>query len=143
MEYHKSQQISFLEIADGSEEIEGEHCELNTSALTYGAINEIQIEIRQEAEGLLAKYPQIIFKDEKSVTKTYLVQCQIHMKHNKPIRLPRRNLAPEKRIWFENEIKELRKASIVRPSTSIHAATPGIVAKEEGTWRLAIDYRKI
>ena len=62
-----------MEIVDGPEKVEKDDSELKTDALIYDAINEIQMKIREEVKGLLAKYSQIIFKDEKSATKTYLV----------------------------------------------------------------------
>jgi len=46
---------------------------------------------------LLAKFPQIIFTDEKHATITNLVQCKIYMKNDKPIRSGIRPLGFHKR----------------------------------------------
>src|SRR5262245_26900939 len=65
------------------------------------------------------------------------------MTDQRPIRLKRREFAHNKRVWLEKEIKELLEANIIRPSRSPYAAAPVIVAKKDGTWRFAVDYRKV
>ena len=92
---------------------------------------------------LLEEYKDIIFIDEKLATRTDLVQCKLWMKHDRPIRVKLRPLEQSKREWLRNEIEELLAAGVIRPSRSPYAAAPVIVAKKDGTWRLAIDYRRI
>src|ERR1043165_6966473 len=41
--------------------------------------------LEEKREALLAKFPDIIFKDEKSATITPLVRCKLYPKHNRPI----------------------------------------------------------
>ena len=41
------------------------------------------------------------------------------------------------------EIDELLKAEIIKPSRSSYAIAPVIIDKKDGTWQLAIDYRKV
>src|SRR5262245_55162517 len=65
------------------------------------------------------------------------------MTDKRPIRLKRREFAHNKRIWLEKEIKELLDANIIRPSRSLYAAAPVIVAKKDRTWRFAVDYREL
>src|ERR1044072_2705570 len=99
--------------------------------------------LEEKREALLAKFSNIIFKDEKSATITPLVRCKLYPKHNKPIREGVRNLGFHKRQWLTKEIDELLKAGIIKPSRSPHAVAPVIVDKKDGTWRLAIDYRRV
>ncbi|MDW0176897.1 MAG: reverse transcriptase family protein, partial [Nitrososphaeraceae archaeon] len=54
-----------------------------------------------------------------------------------------RPLGFHKRKWLKNELRELLKAKVIRPSRSPYAAAPVIVEKKDGSYRLAIDYRKI
>src|SRR6266511_1563413 len=65
------------------------------------------------------------------------------MKHDRPIRTKLRPLERTKREWLRKEIEELLEAGVIRPSRSPYAAAPVIVAKKDGSWRLAIDYRRI
>src|ERR1044071_3424914 len=99
--------------------------------------------LEEKREALLAKFPNIIFKDEKSATITPLVRCKLYPKCNRPIREGVRNLGFHKRQWLTKEIDELLKAGIIKLSRSPHAAAPVIVAKKDNTWKLAIDYRRV
>ena len=99
--------------------------------------------IKEEKQKLLALFPGIIFKDEKSTTITPLVQCKLYPKHDRPIWDGTRALGFHKREWLRKEIDELLKAGIIRPSRSPHAAAPVIVQKKDNTYRLAIDYRRV
>src|ERR1043165_3449512 len=99
--------------------------------------------LEEKREALLAKFPNIIFKDEKTATITPLVRCKLYPKHNRSIREGVRNLGFHKRQWLTKEIDELLKAEIIKPSRSPHAAAPVIVNKKDGTWKLAIDYRRV
>src|ERR1044072_2929072 len=99
--------------------------------------------LEEEKQKLLALFPGIVFQDEKSATITPLVHCKLYPKHNRPIRDGVRNLGFHKREWLRNEIDELLKAGIIRPSRSPHAAAPVIVQKKDGTYHLVIDYRRV
>ena len=77
-----------------------------------------EVRKRKLVSQLLKKYRQIIFIDEKSATKTDLVQCKLWMKHDIPIRTKLRPLGHNAREWLRNEIKELLKAEVIRPSRS-------------------------
>src|ERR1044072_3406938 len=85
--------------------------------------------MEEEKQKLLALFPGIIFQDEKSATITPLVRCKLYLKHDRPIRNGTRALSFHKREWLRNEIDELLKAGIIRPSKSPHAAAPVIVQK--------------
>src|ERR1043165_6032035 len=99
--------------------------------------------MEEEKQKLLALFPGIVFQDEKSTTITLLVRCKLYPKHNRPIHDRTRALGFHKREWLRKEIDELLKAGIIRPSRSPHAAAPVIVKKKDGTYRLAIDYRRV
>ena len=99
--------------------------------------------LEEKREALLAKFPNIIFKDEKTATITPLVRCKLYPKHNRPIREGVRNLGFHKRQWLTKEVDELLKAGIIKPSRSPHAAAPVLVNKKDGPLRLAIDYRRV
>lgn len=54
-----------------------------------------------------------------------------------------RPMSYQKREWLKKEIAELIASQVIRPSRSLYAAAPVIVDKKDGTYRLAIDFRKI
>src|ERR1044071_5576661 len=89
--------------------------------------------LEEKREALLKKFPNIIFKNEKSTTITLLVRCKLYPKHNQPIREGVRNLDFHKRQWLTKEIDELLKAGIIKPSRSPHIAALVIVDKKNGT----------
>src|ERR1044072_5619750 len=80
--------------------------------------------LEEKREALLAKFPNIIFKDEKTTTITPLVRCKLYPKHNRPIRAGVCKIGFHKRQWLTKEIDELLKAGIIKPSRSPHAAAP-------------------
>src|ERR1043165_5253706 len=65
------------------------------------------------------------------------------MKNETPIRTRVRPFNPEKRTALQKEVDDLVSAGVIRPSKSIYASAPVLVKKKDGTWRLAIDYRRI
>ena len=85
----------------------------------------------------------MVFTNEKSATKTNLVQCKLWIKISKLIRTWVWPLNPEKRKALQKEIDKLQAVGIVRPLKSIYALAPVLVKKKDGTWRLTIDYRRI
>ena len=92
-----------------------------------------EVRKRELVSQLLKKYRQIIFIDEKSATKTDLIQCKLWMKHDIPIRTKLRPLGHNAREWLRNEIEELLKAGVIRPSRSPYASAPVIVEKKDGS----------
>ena len=53
--------------------------------------------LEEKREALLAKFPNIIFKDEKSAIITPLIRCKLYSKYNRSIREGVRNLGFHKR----------------------------------------------
>src|ERR1044072_5663827 len=97
---------------------------------------------KQRLDRYLEENPNLIFTDERHATKTDLVHCKLWMKNDQPFRTRVRPLSPEKRKALQKEIDELLDAGVIRPSKSVYASAPVLVKKKDGTWRLAIDYRK-
>jgi len=117
-------------------------CNVKESEIPSGQDLEV-VRTKELVSQLLEEYKDIIFIDEKLATRTDLVKCKLWMKHDIPIRVKLRPLEQSKREWLRNEIEELLQAGVIRPSRSPYAAAPVIVEKKDGTWRLAIDYRRI
>src|ERR1044071_4125428 len=97
---------------------------------------------KQRLDRYLEENPKLIFTDERHATKTDLIYCKLWMKNSQPYRTRVRPLNPEKRKALQKEIEELLEAGVIRPSKSVYASAPVLMKKKDGTWRLAIDYRK-
>src|ERR1044071_7020720 len=97
---------------------------------------------KQRLDRYLEENPKLIFTDERHATKTDLVHCKLWMKNDQPFRTRVRSLNPEKREALQKEIDELLEAGVIRLSKSVYASAPVLVRKKDGTWRLAIDYRR-
>src|ERR1044071_9049018 len=153
VEYEKEPQVNNLkcfwtEIIDLEEEADLIRTEDMQETIAYMAQSEMKEEtddpfLEKQKQKLLALFPDIVFQNEKSATITPLVHCKLYLKHDRPIRDGTRALGFHKREWLRKEIDELLKAGIIRPPKSPHAAAPVIVQKKDGTYRLAIDYRRV
>src|ERR1044072_8834597 len=138
--------FSVIRVVEGSEDSE-EQAGWSPALPLANEVNEesspkeepLKERLRKE---LLAKFPRIIFTDEKHATITDRVQCKIYMKNDRPIRSGIRPLGFYKREWLRKEVDKLLKAGVIRPSRSPYAAAPVIVKKKDGSWRFAVDYRE-
>ena len=115
-------------------------CNVKESEIPSGQDPEV-VQTEELVSQIIEEYKDIIFIDKKLATRTDLVKCKLWMKYDIPIRVKLRPLEQSKREWLRKEIDELLEAGVIRPSRSPYAAAPVIVAKKDGTWRLAIDYR--
>ena len=61
----------------------------------------------------------------------------------RPTRDRLRPLTPELRAELEKHIKEMLSSGVLVPSKSAWASVPTFVRKKNGTWRMALDYRRL
>jgi len=127
---------------------EGLSAEILCNAVNETTVSDILLEKefrqgKEQVEAYLERHPGVVFTDEKNATRTDLVQCKLWMKNAKPIRTRVRPLNPKKRTALQKEVDDLLAARVIRPSKSVYASAPVLVKKKNGTWRLAIDYRRI
>ena len=120
-----------IRVVEGSEDSE-EHARWSPILPLANEVNEesslIEEPIKEKLrEELLAKFPRIVFTDEKHATITDRVQCKIYMKNDIPIRSRVQPFGFHKREWLRKEIDELLKAGVIRPLRSPYAAAPVIV----------------
>ena len=98
---------------------------------------------KDQINSYLKKNLEVIFIDEKRATRINLVQCKLQMKTLKPIRTRVCPLNLKKQKALQKEVDELLAAGMVQLLKSIYASAPILVKKKDGTWRLAIDYRRV
>eukprot|EP00921_Rhytidocystis_pertsovi_P015517 GHVQ01024667.1.p1 GENE.GHVQ01024667.1~~GHVQ01024667.1.p1 ORF type:complete len:617 (-),score=19.13 GHVQ01024667.1:117-1967(-) len=63
--------------------------------------------------------------------------------HGRPVRDKLRPLSAQLREELDKQIDALLEAKVIRPSKSPWAAAPVFVSKSDGSWRMAIDYRRV
>lgn len=73
---------------------------------------------------------------------THLVQHEIPVLDNVPVRQRYRRLSPSQYEQVKTHISELLEQGIVRPSCSPYSS-PIVVQKKDGSIRLCVDYRQL
>ena len=62
---------------------------------------------------------------------------------DRPVKDKLRPMSAEMREEMEKQIKELLELKVIRPSKSPWASSPVFVRKADGSWRMALDYRRV
>lgn len=101
---------------------------------------ELKHEQRQEVEALLAEYKDIL---TDLPGRTELVQHEIKLTTNDPIRNKPYQVPYALRDEVRNEIKQMLKMNIIEPSESPYASSIVMVKKPDGSNRMCIDFRKL
>ena len=60
-----------------------------------------------------------------------------------PVVCKQRALSAEMLVEFEKQIEDMLVKGVIRPSKSEWGTVPVFVQKKEGTWRMALDYRRL
>ncbi len=61
----------------------------------------------------------------------------------RPVVSKQREITPEMTIEFEKQITDMLRKGVIRPSKSDYATVPVFVRKADGSWRMALDYRRL
>lgn len=98
---------------------------------------------QQQAVTLLKKYQSIFAKDEADLGCTDLIQHEIPLVDDTPVRQPYRRLLPSQYDMVRTHIKQLLDSQVVRESSSPYASPVVLVQKKDGSIRLCVDYRRL
>lgn len=96
---------------------------------------------QQEVKTLLEKYRQVFSKHDGDIGCTTLVQHQIPLLDEAPVRQRYRRLPPSQFAVVKAHIQDLVDKGVARPSCSPYASPIVVVQKKDGTIRLCVDYR--
>ena len=103
-----------------------------------------EVKLQREAQNalklLLQDYDDVFMKEGEILEGTSLVEHQIELKEDKPLKQPYRNPLAYRQI-ITDEVNDMLKKGIIRPSTSPWASPVVIVRKKDGTIRFCVDYR--
>ncbi|XP_076043873.1 uncharacterized protein LOC143026963 [Oratosquilla oratoria] len=103
-------------------------------------VNHLEPYQRCSLKKLLLKFPSL-FTD--SPRQTELVQHEIKLVSQDPIKLPPYRLNPTKRECLRKEVNSLIDQGIIEPSHSPRSSPCILIPKSNNTYRLEVDYRKV
>lgn len=138
-----------INVSDLSEDLEDESTlpskeenENEDSPSTYGLkIGKLMAEQRARLDLLLALYASL-FQDPKKWGANIRVQHQINLQPGtQPVRMAPRRVPLQQMDSLDAQINELLQKGIIRKSSSPWASPIVLVKKNDGTWRICIDFR--
>ncbi|XP_076031970.1 uncharacterized protein LOC143019877 [Oratosquilla oratoria] len=103
-------------------------------------VNHLEPYQRCSLKKLLLKFPSL-FTD--SPRQTELVQHEIKLVSQDPIKLPPYRLNPTKRECLRKEVNSLIDQGIIEPSHSPWSSPCILIPKSNNTYRLVVDYRRV
>ena len=94
-----------------------------------------------EVDQVLIEHQHVFSTDEDELGECFLEPCQIDTGDALPIKQRPRHLPLSKRHLVEEQIREMEKAGVIRPSSSPWASPIVLLPKKDGTTRFCIDLR--
>ncbi|KAG1928789.1 interleukin-1 receptor accessory protein-like 1-A, partial [Pimephales promelas] len=98
---------------------------------------------QREAKSLLQKYSDTFSCSEAPLGCTDLIEHEIPLIDNTPVRQRYRRLPPSQYDVVKAHIQELLDQGVVKPSCSPYSSPIVVVEKKDGSIRLCVDYRQL
>ena len=102
----------------------------------------LSFEQRKDLQRLIVEYQDVFSKEDNPISSTSLVEHEIHTTGT-PVRLPFRRQNPIVRDIEQQQVKEMLRDEVIRPSTSPWASPVVMVKKKDGSMRFCVDFRKM
>ena len=102
----------------------------------------LSFEQQRDLRRLLDEYKDVFSKEGQPISSTSLVEHEIHTT-GPAIRLPFRRQNPVIRDIEQQQVKEMLRDEVIRPSTRPWASPVVMVKKRDGTMRFCVDFRKM
>ena len=97
---------------------------------------------QEDLHQLLEEYQDVFSKQGDPISSTSLVEHEIHTT-GRPIRQPFRRQNPIIRDIEQQQVKEMLRDGVVRPSSSPWASPVVMVKKKDGSMRFCVDFRQM
>ena len=97
---------------------------------------------QEELRQLLEEYQDVFSKQGDPISSTSLVEHEIHTT-GRPIRQPFRRQNPIIRDTEQQQVKEMLRDGVIRPSISSWASPVVMVKKKDGSMRFRVDFRQM
>ena len=99
-------------------------------------------EQQRDLRKLLQEYQDVFSKQGDPISSTSLVEHEIHTT-GRPIRQPFRRQNPIIREIEQQQVKEMLRDGVIRPSSSPWASPVVMVKKKDGSMRFCVDFRQM
>src|SRR6266540_2618302 len=96
--------------------------------------------IPSEIRRVLDKYLEVISKGDWDIGNCNLVEHEIHLKHDRPIKSPVRYINPRLADWLKGELQKMKEIRVIRKSCSPYASPITIVEvlRSDGKWKIRL-----
>ena len=105
--------------------------------------NHLSLDQQQELQNFLEQHQSAFAKDLSQLGKTNLVQHEIPLESNTPIRQRAYHTAPIEQQFIKEEVENMLKQGLIQPSESPWASPVVLVKKKNRKTRFCVDYRKL
>ena len=97
----------------------------------------------EQLSKLLNQYESLFSKEGERINQTSLTKHYIPTGNNAPLKQRPYRVSLAERLLIKEQVEEMCKDGIVRPSTSPWAAPVVLVKKKDGSPRFCVDYRRL
>ena len=131
------EEVNSREILAYQEETEGESSTAYTEVetihnLTTNPISEERLPtIPKEIQKVIDRYLKVISKGEWDIGYTDLVEHEIHLEYDRPIKRPVRYVNPRLADWLKKELERMEVMQVIRKLCSPYASSITIVEVEK------------
>ena len=105
-------------------------------------LDSLSLEQQRDLRRLIDEYQDVFSKEGNPISSTFLMEHEIHTT-GPPIRLPFRRQNLVVRDIKQQQVKEMFRDEVIRPSTSPWASPVVMVKKKDGSMRFCVDFRKM
>ena len=102
----------------------------------------LSCEQQRDLRQLIREYQDAFSKEGNPISSTFLGEHEIHTT-GPSIRLPFRRQNPVIREIEQQQVKEMLRDEVIRPSASPWASPVVMVKKKDGSMRFCVDFRKL
>ena len=95
---------------------------------------------RGRLEGLIKQYPGVL---SDKLGLTHLMEYEIQLIDNTPVRLPPYRLSPPKMQYLREHIRTLLRDGMIEPSLSNYSSPMFLVPKPGGAYLAVVDFRML
>ncbi len=96
--------------------------------------------ILSEIRKVLDKYPEVISKEDWDISNCNLVEHEIHLEHDRPIKSPVWYINPRLADWLKGKLQKIKKIGVIWKSCSPYASSITIVKvlRLDGKWKIRL-----